>query len=189
MNSSARNTVAMTSSAQAALMHLCRPFVSDDFAAECDLVDETDVPPPNDALLVHRNHMTVELQRHHGQPVRERVHQEYVDGDVYTRKITLALAGSDRIVECGIVRLHLHFLPGKVREQVLAKERPLGAILIDHQVHRRIEPRFYVRFAPECTVLALFEIGDLPAEVYGRLGTIYCNNQPAIELLEIVVNA
>jgi hypothetical protein len=38
-------------------------------------------------------------------------------------------------------------------------------------------------------VLHLFGDTQTTTPVYGRVGTIYCNGEPAIELLEIVVNS
>jgi hypothetical protein len=45
-----------------------------------------------------------------------------------------------------------------------------------------------MRFAPGGPILNWFgETGDQP--MYGRIGTIYCDEEPAIELLEIVTAA
>jgi hypothetical protein len=72
-----------------------------------------------------------------------------------------------------------------VRAEILAKRSPLGEILIRHNVHRRIKPRWFMRFPARGPMLTFFgDAGDRP--LYGRIGTIYCNEKPAIELLEIV---
>jgi hypothetical protein len=188
MSSSGRNLVADVNGAQAALTDLCRPFCNGEFLAECDVVQPDSVPAPSDKLLIHHNHMTVELERHHGLPVEVQVLQEHHDGDYYTRKIALNLTGTDKIVEWGIARLDLRFLSPDVRDEVLAKKTPLGAILIQHNVHRRIKPRYFVRFPAGSPVFEIFGAGKNVQAVYGRLGTIYCNDEPAIDLLEIVVN-
>jgi chorismate-pyruvate lyase len=113
--------------------------------------------------------------------------EEHLAGDQYTRKISLTPAGSDKVVEWGIVRLNFQFMSPQVREEILAKKMPLGAILIKHNVHRRIKPRYFLRFPENGQVLRLFS--DQPTEpAWGRLGTIFCNNEPAIELLELVLN-
>jgi hypothetical protein len=79
-------------------------------------------------------------------------------------------------------------MPPAAREEILRKQSPLGAVLIKHDVLRRIKPRWFLRFPPNGPVLGLF--GDVKSAepAYGRIGTIYCNEEPAIELLEIVVN-
>jgi chorismate-pyruvate lyase len=173
--------------AEAALMDLCRPFIATAFSPECVVVHPDGIPHPADALLVHHEHMTTVLQKHHGRPVSVHVLEEHRAGNTYTRKISLTPAGSDKVVEWGIVRLHFQFMSDEVRDEILAKQMPLGAILIKHNVHRRIKPRYFLRFPEHGQVLKLF--GDDHAEpAWGRLGTIYCNNEPCIELLELVVN-
>src|SRR5439155_24053736 len=126
----------------------------------------------------------------HGSAVQVQVKEEHLseDGDFYTRLISLTPSGDPaKVVEWGIVRLDFRYMDGAVRDEILRKQMPLGAILIKHNVHRRIKPRFFLRFPENGQVLRLFgEQQDQPA--WGRLGTIYCNNEPCIELLEIVVN-
>lgn len=173
--------------AQAALTDLCRPFVGDRFHPECVVVHPDAIPYPADALLVHHEHMTVVLQKHHGRPVDVHVLEEHLDGDAYTRKISLTPAGSDVVVEWGIVRLNFKYMSDAVREEILAKQLPLGAILIKHDVHRRIKPRYFLRFPENGQVLNLFS-SQCPHPAWGRLGTIFCNDEPCIELLEMVLN-
>ena len=173
--------------AQAALTDLCRPFIAGAFNPECVVVHPDGIPHPADALLVHHEHMTVVLQKHHGRPVDVHVLEEHLAGDLYTRKISLTPVGTDKVVEWGIVRLNFKFMPPQVRDEILAKKMPLGAILIKHNVHRRIKPRYFLRFPENGQVLRLFS--DRQSEpAWGRLGTIFCNDEPCIELLELVVN-
>ena len=173
--------------AQAALMDLCAPFVAKDFHPECVVIHPDGIPHPADALLVHHEHMTIVLQKHHGKPVNVHVLEEHRDGDTYTRKISLTPLGSDKVVEWGIVRLHFQYMSAAVRDEILAKRMPLGAILIKHNVHRRIKPRYFLRFPENGQVMKLFaEHHAEPA--WGRLGTIFCDHKPCIELLELVVN-
>lgn len=175
--------------AQAALADLCRPFIAaGPFHPECVVSHPDGIPYPSDALLVHHEHMTVVLQKHHGGPVNVHVLEEHLTGDSYTRKISLTPAGQDdKVVEWGIVRLNFQYMSRQVREEILAKKMPLGAILIKHKVHRRIKPRFFLRFPEEGQVLRLFSPHQ-PVAAWGRLGTIFCDSEPCIELLEIVVN-
>jgi chorismate-pyruvate lyase len=188
MSVSRHNPVADLGTARAALADLCAPFVPDGFVAECEVISPDAIPVPADALLVHHNHMTVALERHYGKAVQVHVLEEHLDEHTYTRKIYLTLDGTSQVVEWGIARLHLKYLSPEVRAEVLGKQTPLGAILIRHNVHRRIKPRYFVRFPAHNRVIALFGAGSNSFPVYGRLGTIFCNDEPAIELLEIVVN-
>jgi len=83
------------------------------------------------------------------------------------------------------VRIDLGYTSDSVRAAILDRKMPLGDVLIRANVLRRIEPKWYYRFAEDCPLLADFGEAQ-PQSAYGRLGTIYCDEQPAIELLEIV---
>jgi chorismate-pyruvate lyase len=174
-------------SAREALAELCEPFAARGWTPDCDEIQPARMPAPQRRLLAHREHMTIVLGEHHGRPVDVRVQHAVHDGDFYTRKILLTPGGSDRIVEAGIVRLNFSHVPADVRTEILARRRPLGEILTAHDVLRRIEPLWFVRFAPDSDVLALFDL-HLREPAYGRLAMIYCNDEPAIELMEIVIN-
>jgi hypothetical protein len=153
-------------------------------------VQPDEIPFPQDQLLVHHDHMTVELERHHGAPVEVHVLDEHLEGNLYTRKISLTPAGRPgEVVEWGIVRMDFRYMAPEVRDEILRKQLPLGAILIKHDVLRRIKPRWFLRFPPGGPMLGLFGDTTTAEPAYGRIGTIYCNEEPAIELLEIVVNS
>ena len=170
----------------AVLADLCRPLK--DGAAlrpRCVVVQPNEIPHPTDALLVHHEHMTEVLQRRYGGLVDVHVHDEHLEGDVYTRKVSLTPVNSAQVVEWGIVRIDFRFMSRDVREEILSRQTPLGAILVKHNVHRRVKPRWFMRFPAHGPMLSFF--GDTSDEpLYGRIGTIYCNEEPAIDLLEIV---
>ena len=190
MNTAGRSRIHEVPTAHATLMELCAPFLPTGaaFEADCAVVQPEEIPHPDDQLLVHHEHMTVTLERFHGSPVDVHVQDEHLDtaGELYTRRIFLTPRSAPRKpVEWGIVRLDFRYMDDAVRDEILRKQLPLGAILIKHEVHRRIKPRFFVRFPPGGPVLGLFGAKE-SRPVYGRLGTIYCDEEPAIELLEIV---
>jgi hypothetical protein len=181
--------------AEAALRELCMPFLADPaaFRPEVVVVQPDEIPYPQDQLLVHHEHMTEVLQRHHGSPVEVTVLEEHGGdaggGPLYTRKISLAPRNApDKVVEWGIVRLDFRYMAAEVRDEILAKQLPLGAVLIKHDVLRRIKPRWFIRCPATGPLLRLFGRPSTPDDVYGRIGTIYCNDEPAIELIEIVLN-
>jgi hypothetical protein len=190
MNAAGRSRIHEVPTAHATLMELCAPFVAaaGQFEVDCAVVQPEEIPHPDDQLLVHHEHMTLALQRFHGSPVDVHVQDEHLDaaGELYTRRIFLTPHSAPQTpVEWGIVRLDFRYMDDAVRDEILRKQLPLGAILIKHNVHRRIKPRFFLRFPPGGPVLRLFGAAETRA-VYGRLGTIYCDDEPAIELLEIV---
>lgn len=179
--------------AEAALLDLARPFLRGGtttvFCPQCEIVDPDRIPYPEDQLLVHHDHMTEVLERHHGSPVEVTVMEEHFDGDVYTRKIALAPRDEPgKVVEWGIARLDLRYLSQPVKDEILARELPLGAVLIKHNVLRRVKPRWFIRFPEGGPTVKLFGSLPHPGPVYGRIGTIYCDGEPAIEVLEIVLN-
>ena len=175
--------------AMAVLADLCRPLKDGAvLRPQCVVVQPNEIPHPTDALLVHHEHMTEVLQRRYGSRVDVHVHDEHLDGDRYTRKVSLTPLNSKRVVEWGIVRIDFRYMSDAVRDAILARQTPLGAILINHDVHRRIKPRWFMRFPPHGPMLSFF--GDASDEpLYGRIGTIYCDEAPAIDLLEIVTAA
>ncbi len=150
-----------------------------------EYVPATEVPQPYHDLLVHEHHMTVTVEKHHGDLVDVRILEKRQEKNWYARKIVLALQGNGQVVQFGIVRIHLDQCSAAVRAAIIAGKSPLGRILIQHNVLRRIEPTAYLRIVPSSAMMAWFGI-DQPRPTYGRLAYIHCNEKSAIELLEIV---
>lgn len=169
------------------------PQLSDFFAQFPDQHDQPDyelvtaqaMPEAFRTLLAHTHHMTVTVEAHWHDLVDVKVLARRLDGSSYTRKIILTTQKSGRVVLFGIVRINLDYCAPPVREAILAGNTPLGRILIEHNVLRRIEPTAYFRVDAGPSLLAWFGL-DSSQPLYGRLGFIYCDNQPAVELLEIV---
>lgn len=145
------------------------------------LIDPTAVPEPFHQLLVHDRHMTMAMESYHQCKIRVQVLQRQQSPEWYARQILLLPVGSDRVVQGGIVRIHLHMLEPEVQQAILREDTPLGYVLIHHEVLRHIEVTNYVRF--EHLHWQGFK-NNTPA--YGRLGILYCDLQPAIELFEVV---
>lgn len=152
---------------------------------EYEFVAADEVPPPYHGLLVHEHHMTVTVEDYHGDLVDVRVLEQVLNGTSYARKILLALHGSGRVVQFGIMRFDFRYCSAAVRDEILAGQTPLGRILIQHNVLRRIEPTAYLRVIPGSAMMQWFGL-DRPRPTYGRLAYIHCDEQPAVELLEIV---
>lgn len=148
-------------------------------------VDPDAMPQPYRRLLVHSEHMTVTVETHHGSRVNLRVLDERTNHDWYARKILLTRADTDCVVQFGIMRIDFHHCTPQVRESILKKQTPLGRILIDFDVLRRISPETYLRVVPAGELLADFQL-QVSTPTYGRLATIYCEGEPAVELLEVV---
>ncbi len=153
------------------------------FASE--IVPADAVPPPYRSLLVHDYHMTVTVEAFHGDIVDVRILADRRDGDSYARQILLALRGSGRVVQFGIMRIHLRYCAPAVRAEILAGQTPLGRILIKHEILRRIEPTAFLRVTPGPDMMTWFGL-EQPRPTYGRLALIHCDGRRAVELLEIV---
>lgn len=160
-------------------------FPPDDDIRAYEYVDVEGLPEPARSLLAHEHHMTVTVERHFGSEVGVSVLEHKTEGDTYARKILLPLHSDGRIVLFGLVRIRLHYCSPEVRDEILARQKPLGRILIEHDVLRRIEPTAYLRVLPGPKLTERFGLAA-PVPAYGRLAFIHCDGQPAIELLEIV---
>jgi hypothetical protein len=143
------------------------------------------VPQPYHKLLVHKRHMTVTVEAHHGELVDVRILERRHVGDFYARKILLVTQQTKKVVQFGIARIDLRVCRKPVRDEILAGQTPLGRILINHRVLRRIEPTTFLRVTPNQDLMNWFSLTE-PRTTYGRLGIIYCDERPAIEVLEIV---
>jgi hypothetical protein len=149
-------------------------------------VDPEEMPQPARQLLVHQKHMTKVLTGFYGRPMDLHVLDRHYDGgDLYHRKIMLTVQETDRIVEYGVVRLDFRCMSPVVKRAILEEHAPLGSILINHNVLRRVQPRWYLELPHGGGLLKWFGC-PTAGPLYGRIGTIYCDGEPAIELLEVV---
>jgi chorismate-pyruvate lyase len=165
------------------LASLFELFPPTSYLREYAFATADEMPQPYRDLLVHEHHMTVTVEAHHGSLVDVKVLVRRRDGDAYSRKILLALQSTGKIVQFGLVRIWLNYCSVSVRERIIEEKTPLGRILIEHNVLRRIEPTQYLRVTPGPEMAAWF---GADAPTYGRLAIIHCDGKPAIELLEIV---
>lgn len=136
-------------------------------------------------MLAHESHMTVTVERRHRCEVDVEVLATDRTETHYVRKILLRRTSDRRVVQYGIVRLALAALEPVVRDEIMAERIPLGRVLIQHDVMRQVQLNalWEVRCASELADLFGVEAGHT---TYGRTALIYCNGEPAVELLEIV---
>src|SRR5512138_2942355 len=142
-----------------ALDHLVGLFYSD--MAELGTFEEVlaeQVPQPYRQLLAHHEHMTVAVERHHGSPVDVEVIAAKRTGDYYARKIVLHLQSTKKTVLFGIPRLNLRLVDDQVRREILAENKPLGRVLIDHNVLREVQLASLYRVTPGPDFCKLFDL-------------------------------
>ncbi|MCH8828636.1 MAG: hypothetical protein IID45_03560 [Planctomycetes bacterium] len=142
------------------------------------------VPQPYRKLLAHDAHMTVTMEERHGCKVDVRILDRHRQGDTYCRKILLLKTGTENVVQFGIVRFDFRYVTDSVRDEIIAGDTPLGRVLIDHNVLRHIDLGALLRVTMGPPLAELFH--KSPGDVtYGRLATIFCDQRPAVDLLEI----
>ena len=148
-------------------------------------VSSEDVPEPYHRLLVHTHHMTITVEQFYFSPVDVQVLTSRRVGNEYARKILLSTQDSKRVVQFGLVRINLGVCPELVRNEIVEGKTPLGRVLIQHNMLRRIEPVAFLRVSLSAKMAAWF--GVEPSTItYGRVGVIYTGDRPAVEVLEIL---
>ncbi|MEM9411687.1 MAG: hypothetical protein AAGA30_11270 [Planctomycetota bacterium] len=152
------------------------------------LVSAQQLPEPHRSLLDHEHHMTVTVEKFHSSPVNVKVLRERRDQNAYSREICLLKSSDQQTVQYGIVRLNFDHLDEDVQDEILKHQLPLGRILIQHDVLRQVRLLGLYEVSPSDQLIqCLGGLGGSPNQsVYGRTAIIYCNEEPAIELLEIV---
>lgn len=178
-----------STSPQTFLASLCAPLGAAEEATACVPIAAEALPPTARRLLAHSEHMTSTLASFYGEAVALRVLQERDTGvSGYLRRIALFLPSSGRVVEYGVVWIDFSRLPASVCDEIRSHRRPLGEVLIAHNVLRRVRPQHFVHYSRGAAFLTVFDESDRGA-AYGRLATIECDEQPAIRLLEVVCAA
>jgi chorismate-pyruvate lyase len=148
-------------------------------------VSSSEVPEPYHQLLVHTHHMTITVEQFYRSTVDVRVLNSRRVGNEYARKILLALRNTGRVVQFGLVRINLGVCPESVRKEILEGKIPLGRVLIQHNMLRRIDPVAFLKVSLTPTMAQWFGV-DAETTTYGRLGVIYTGDRPAVEVLEIL---
>ena len=168
-------------------------------APEAVVVPRTAVTQPQRDLLDHEDHMTVTLEAHHGCAVDVDILDRASYDRHYARRILLRRAAGPEgtrsgrpaaVVMFGIVLLDLAFATDQARTEILGESTPLGHVLIRHSRLRRISTHCLLEIEPDEELCRHFGLGELAGgggqRVHGRLATIFCDDRPAVELLEVV---
>jgi chorismate-pyruvate lyase len=151
-------------------------------------VSAEEVPEPYRTLLAHDQHMTVTMEEFYNAPVNVVVLRSLREGKHYARKILLRNSRDGRVVQFGIMRFNFAWCSDEVRDKIIEGKIPLGRILIEHNVLRRISTHALMAIRPNAEIMKHFDMdpGNGAGEiVYGRLATIFCNEEPAVNLLEV----
>jgi len=164
---------------------LCASLIKPVMVPPYHFVHESEVPEPFHQLLVHDRHMTTSMEAFHDCKVAVKVLQSHHSENWYSRQILLLSKRTQQVVQGGIVRIHLSMLDPEVQAAILREDTPLGHVLIAHDVLRHIEVTQYLKLEPGAAMKTWPGFSSEHPS-YGRLGILYCDLQPAIELFEVV---
>ena len=149
-----------------------------------ELLDASETPEPYRSLLAHEHHMTITMEQFYHCRVDVHVVHEELPEPYYNREIVLTKSGTNQVVQFGLVRFDFTYVTPAVKAEILAKELPLGRVLIQHNVLRHIDLGAILKIVPGPALRGHLQLLDA-APVYGRMATIVCNGHPAVELLEV----
>jgi hypothetical protein len=151
-----------------------------------DVLSGDSVPGIYNELLVHTHHMTVTLEKRCGCPVFLEVIKIRHEGHDYARKLVLRAGEGGPVVLAGIMRFRLECVREEIRQAIVDASTPLGRILIENEVLRRIETVAFLRFPLQNTFGELLGAAGGEGFTYGRIAIIFCDDEPAVELLELI---
>jgi chorismate-pyruvate lyase len=150
-----------------------------------DEVSANEVPAVYRQLLDHDQHMTVTLESFHHCPVDLEVLHRHISPEHYTRNTLLRRSSDGVLVQFGIARLSYDYLDANVAREIEAEDTPMGRILIGHNVLRQVRLASMWRLTPHEEMRRVFG-AQADAVTYGRTAVIYCNGEPAVEVLEVM---
>ena len=165
-------------------LRLLLAFFGEGAAPRAQGVAAADLPEAARALLVHHGHMTETLERRHEGPVQVVPYATRRAGDIYGRRLDL-LRGDGAVVMTGVMLVNLALCDAAVQAEILSEAAPLGRILIAHNVMRRVHTQSFLQ-VDESDPLARRFLLSKPLPAFGRFATIFCDDRPAIDVLEIV---
>jgi chorismate-pyruvate lyase len=165
--------------------HLYRLFPDSSDRPSAVVIPAEDIPEPYHQLLVHTHHMTVTVEAFYSSPVDVKVIATKHHGDEYARKIVLTTRPDSKVVQFGLVRIDLGVCSEPVRQAIVEGKTPLGRVLIEHDMLRRIEPIAFLRVTLSPKMAKWFGVPS-GCETFGRVGVIYTGDCPAVEVLEIL---
>jgi chorismate-pyruvate lyase len=169
------------------LQTLVRLFYNDspEDLASFESVAAKSMPQEYRQLLDHHSHMTITVESFYGSSVDVTVFRTATDRQWYGREISLVSQDSGKTVQYGIVRLRPKLLQSDVWQEIEAGRTPLGQVLIRHNVFRQVELVALWKVVAGPALAKRLEV-EPDAITYGRTARIFCDGEPAIELLEIV---
>ncbi len=148
-------------------------------------ITATEIPETYRRLLCHEEHMTVAMEAHHESIVDVEVLNVTATGDDYARKILLRRQSDRAVVQFGIVRVNMALLSEAVRNEIEQQTRPLGRILVRHNVLRAVHLDQLWKIVPGEDLRQAFKC-QKGESTFGRTATIDLDGLRAVDVVEIV---
>ena len=148
-------------------------------------IDPDDIPLPYRSLLVHRDDMTLTLERHFGGRVALRPLATFTIGHWYFRRVLLAQEYTGRPVEMGAIRIRVGAFPDRIRRQILKNDVPLGRLLRDGGVKYESRPKLFLSLTPNPEMMGVFWMRE-PKTLYGRRTEMIHDGTKIGDIVEIL---
>lgn len=148
-------------------------------------VSARELPTEYQRLLYHQEHMTVAMEAFCESLVGVEVLEVKQTATHYARKSLLRREDNQSIIQFNIMRISFDCMSDDVRSEIVAQQRPLGRILVRHNVLRMVRLDRLWKVAAGDELCGLFGRTP-PLETFGRTAGIDLDGVPAVEVLEIV---
>lgn len=148
--------------------------------------DGDGMPEPYRSLLVHQQDMTSTLESHHREKLELcQLETRRSDGALW-RHVLLVGMRSSEIREAGAIRIDLRHFNAAARREVLAGQKPLGAILADHRIEYHSRPRLFFGFQASAQTDRLLGLQARGRTLYGRQNVLSAPRGVLAEVVEIL---
>lgn len=154
---------------------------------EYQVLEPVDLPEPYRQLLAHEGDMTSRLENYYRSSIRINRLRSSNDGKNYFREVILHTSETTpRAVEYGAIEIQFAQLPEFAKDEVIAGEMPLGAILNQGRIPYSCSLRGFFNVVPDNSIKEVFSI-DLSDHLFGRSNTIETRTGETIaQIVEIL---
>ena len=143
------------------------------------------IPDPYRRLLAHDGLMTPRLEHLYGGRASVRVVEECKQPDRYARKSVLCVGNTNRVVAFAVIRIEACRCAVRLWDLLLEGSIPVGTILRENGVRSRVHVDALVEVTPGAELLSHFGM-TASRTLHGRFATHYWDEDPAVQVLEIV---
>jgi chorismate-pyruvate lyase len=146
-----------------------------------------ELPENERELLVHDHDMTSALRVYHQNPLALRVEAREGSEAYLLRLVVLETAGEGaRPVEFGAIAIQVENFPPESQSLILAGQRPLGAVLVEHRVPFVSEPQAFFCVAADAFIAQQLRVPERTI-LYGRCNVLSTPDGDVLaEIVEIL---